>query len=199
VDASVCLALVLLPAVGFLCGWAFTGVYTSRHYLAAVLGVSLLVSWGVCAGTGGQARRLHRMAVFLWGLVLILQLERVWKAHVQSMDELTVWSALLQEDVPVAVRFPNGFLQSVTLLEGEPEIPVTYLTTDPPEMPALIRGHPHRSLLELIHATGLSASRYDEWVEALDGPGLILELDTLGRPWRRIPVQPPDGTNRSSR
>ncbi len=181
------LAFAILPLIAVLVGFAFTGVFTLRYALPAIIGVSILAGAGLHHAFDGRRGGGLLLVVLFLGWFLALEGRALNAASDTTRRDVECERLLAgaEGSLPIAVADPHTFLKLASQLPADLRARVVYLADPGAAQRHLGYDTVDRGLVDLESWFGVNVEPFRPFIEKT--PRFLLlarTYDEHGETWR---------------
>ncbi len=113
-EVAAALGFVVTPAVGVILGKTVVGAFDDRYALPAVIGLSIIVAWGLDGASNGRPFLGGAVAIMLCGVFVAKEVQTYRDAAVDRTDRAATYTFLEKRaagTLPIVIAEPGPFVE----------------------------------------------------------------------------------------
>jgi hypothetical protein len=113
-EIAAAVGFLLIPAVGVVLAKTVVGAFSDRYALPAVIGLSLIVGWGLYSALAGHRAAAVALALVLCGFLAVKEFQTYRRVAYDSVLQSSTYSFLERNapgDAPIVISGPMDFTE----------------------------------------------------------------------------------------
>lgn len=168
-EVAAAVGFLLIPVVAVVMAKTLVGAFSDRYALPAVIGLSIIVGWGLCSALRGRRAPAVALALLLLAFLAVKEVQTWRRVAADSVLHSSTYAFLesnAQGDAPIVISGPMEFTeltyQAPRSLAGrltylaDPDLALRYTGTDDPE----------KGLVEMKSWAGLNVQPFRGFVDS---------------------------------
>jgi Dolichyl-phosphate-mannose-protein mannosyltransferase len=166
-EAVAAVGYLLIPAVGVVLAKTAVGAFSDRYALPAVIGLSIIIAWGLYIAFGGRRAVAIALGLLLCGFIAVKELQAYRRAAADSVLHVSTFAFLqtyARGDAPIVISGPMDFTELTYDAPKDLAGRLTYLAD--PQMALQYTGSDdaEKGLVEMKSWAGLNVQPFGPFV-----------------------------------